>query len=161
MHHPRCGEPTFFAEKILKSFWALQLFEDIVTYEKQYQDQIGGQQVSLIDIGPKYHTIRAGNRFSPGDWFSPRVWSGRPYRSKQIIVAPDIEVKKVFGFEICGGEFIIEDRVYRGESESDYEALDKIALNDGLNRHDLLDWFKYPKPTGQMQIICWNEQIEY
>lgn len=62
---------------------------------------------------PKGHTVRAGHRFKPGDIVSLRVWgndvnpkSGRsgPYHSKQIIIAPDIQVKKTWDFEIdaCG-----------------------------------------------------------
>lgn len=44
----------------------------------------------------KEHTIRKGKRWKVGDKFSPRIWSGKPYKSKQIILAPDTEIKQVF-----------------------------------------------------------------
>jgi hypothetical protein len=44
---------------------------------------------------------------------------------------------------------------------SQEEKIESFAKNDGLNATDLLDWFKYPKPCCDNQIICWNENIEY
>lgn len=41
-----------------------------------------------VDV--KYHTIRAGNRFKKGDYFSPRIWTDKPYASKQYQFHPDI-----------------------------------------------------------------------
>ena len=41
----------------------------------------------LLEVFPSHDTIR--------------VWSGQPYQSKQIIIAPPIQVKKVWDFEIC------------------------------------------------------------
>lgn len=106
---------------------------------------------------PKHHTIRSGNRFKVGDKFSPRVWSGKPYYSKQIIIAPDIEVEKVYEFEIHGSEFKINENIYDGMN---IEILEMIAQNDGLNRQELLDWFKYPN-SFKGQIICWSDKISY
>jgi hypothetical protein len=154
-YHPRAGQPTYFVEK----FW-----ESVGLPDKEYSFNLPDEYVNYLrldDIWPKHHTIRAGHRWKPGDKFSPRVWSGTPYQSKQIIIAPDIEVKKVWDFEISGSDFRINERVFGSGSEGDFETLEKIALNDGLTRYDLLDWFKYPKPTGAMQIICWSEYVNY
>lgn len=161
-YHPKAGQPTYFVEKIAKSLHKSGLAPwDI-------PDEIFCQEMYYLSE-PKNHTIRAGNRWKVGDKFSPRVWgddinpkSGKSgaYQSKQIIIAPDIEVKKVWEFFINGGEFKIDDNIYGGESESIFELLELIALNDGLNRHDLMAWFKYPKPFSG-QIICWNENVNY
>lgn len=157
-YHPKKGKPTYFVEKITKSLhqsglapWDIP--EDIFCTEMYWIAE------------PKNHTIRAGNRFKAGDKFSPRVWSGKPYQTKQIIIAPDIEVKKVFPFEIklyhdgywidfAGNKVPIE-----------YTAdLSMLAKNDGLTVTDMIDWFINPKKKYNMmegQIICWNENINY
>jgi hypothetical protein len=87
-HHPRCGESTYFVEKI----WAS--LETSFLDQLADEDRIFNPRLSLDVFAPKHHTIRAGHRFKAGDWFSPRVWSGKPYNSKQIQFAPDIQVKK-------------------------------------------------------------------
>jgi hypothetical protein len=107
-------------------------------------------------LTPKYHTIRAGHHFKVGDFFSPRVWSGKPYASKQIQFAPDIAVKKVWDFEIRDYRYWLNRKWIGSTSDKMLE----IAINDGLGLDDLHSWFKYPKPFYG-QIICWNENINY
>jgi hypothetical protein len=105
----------------------------------------------------KHHTIRAGHRWKVGDLFSPRVWSGKPYNSKQIVIANDIQIKKIFDFELTFDDlFFINDNLYAYSSSHD--ALEALAKNDGLSQVDLLNWFNKP---FKGQIICWNENIEY
>lgn len=146
-HHPKAGQPTFFVEKILQSLSKDRIFhtpDDLKT----------NPQATMKVFQPKHHTIRAGNRFKIGDKFSPRVWSGKPYCSPQIIIAPDITVEKVWKFEIRGGTVLIDD------VEINADKINRIALNDGLDIDDFWKWFKYPQPfTGQ--IICWNLSINY
>ena len=151
-YHPRKGEETFFVEK----FW-----EGI---GESYFDQY--KEARLGNFEPKYHTIRAGNRWKVGDKFSPRVWSGKPRRSKQIIIAPDIEIKKIWDFEMdeCGifsidSKYLLYDFL---SSEMDPEI--KLAKNDGLSQDDFFHWFmpNFNKPKAfKGQIICWNENINY
>ena len=105
---------------------------------------------------PKNHTIRSGNRWKVGDWFSPRIWSGKPYRSPQTTIYDDVEVKKVWDFEIGEeGRFI----GINGKRLTPTE-LEALAGNDALMYQDFLRWFQYPKPF-KGQIICWNENVEY
>lgn len=161
-YHPKKGKGTNFIEKFLTSIGLENLTK------KQFEDcetlicgEAKGVLPEMIELyTPKHHTIRAGNRFKAGDYFSPRVWSGKPYNSKQIILAPDTEIKKVWNFKINRGGFYINDRLYDGEMEGHFELLEEIAKNDGLNRHDLIAWFKYPK-SFDGQIICWNKNVNY
>src|SRR3989304_2910881 len=92
-YHPRRGELTYFREKLLIGFglsgYDMKSFPITLDYKSEKEWWWA-----------KYHTIRAGNRWKVGDMFSPRVWSGKPYNSKQIIIAPDIEVMKIWDFEI-------------------------------------------------------------
>jgi hypothetical protein len=158
-YHPRAGEPTYFVEKVWNS-----IAYDLNIYAEQFPipyKELGIDFSKIKDTDQKHHTIRAGHRWKVGDKFSPRVWSDKPYRSKQITFAPDIEVKKTFDFGFRAGAFYLGDRIYDGEVEGHHELLNLIAHNDGLSKEDLLQWFRYPKSTGEMQIICWNENINY
>lgn len=158
--HPRKGEPTFFLEK----FWASigMKDEEIISqfiWPSDWFDQ---------EHQPKHHTIRAGNRFKVGDKFSPRVWSGKPYNSKQIIIAPDTEVKKVWTFEIVPAlwfdECVFKIDGCQVSSKDDYK---KLTSNDGLDQMDFAYWFLGTNMTDSRrkpfdgQIICWNDKIEY
>lgn len=154
--HPRAGEPTHFAEKILKGlsipdYWSW--FDNANCHcGADHHEFIRSFNYTIFDI--KHHTIRAGNRFKVGDKFSPRVWSGKPYASKQIQFAPDLEVKKVWDFRNDEkGRFFIND-VLVNPLHSD------ISKNDGLSLEDFLNWFPSEK-VFEGQIICWSDQIEY
>jgi hypothetical protein len=163
-YHSRKGEPTYFVEKIWKSILDQNI--DFANYLYDAAKLLGKYQYAdealykVDNETPKHHTIRAGHRWKVGDKFSPRVWSGKPYQSKQIIIAPDIEVKKVWDFEIKDKDVLL-DEICINCDEISLDTLNSVARNDGLNLTDLMDWFKWPKPTGEMQIICWNEKINY
>ncbi len=177
-YHPKVGEPTFFVEKFwnsvtkdrphfLMSYYAICNFNEKMEESAKPLLWDFWKTTKKADevTEAKHHTIRAGHRFKVGDKFSPRVWgndinpkSGKsgPYHSKQIIIAPDIEVKKVWDFDkdLLSKNFILNGK----EISPDY--LMDVAKNDGLELADLLLWFKYPKPF-EGQVICWNEKLTY
>jgi hypothetical protein len=158
-YHPKAGQPTYFVEKVVKSLhWDAKY--PPVPLQAPFDSDI------YINVAPKHHTIRAGHRFKVGDKFSPRVWSGKPYGSKMIQFAPDIEVKKVwcFEFDVNGVSLI----ALPGEQLKylDDGVEETIAKNDGLEYNDFLEWVIMPyyrkgKELGPLQIICWNETINY
>lgn len=147
--HPRKGELTRFPEKI----WA-----GLADRTDHVMDHIdfGSYPMDFhiyYNAVPKYHTIRAGDRWKVGDWFTPRIWSGKPYNSKTIIFGPPLEVKKVWDIEICISSNIFIDG-------KEFCACNRLADNDGLSISDFRDWFPLGK-TLDGQIICWNDKIEY
>ncbi len=157
-YHPRKGEPTYFVEQIWNSLNELKL---PVPKNKDLPHDFMWSILPLSNYGAKHHTIRAGNRWKVGDKFSPRVWSGKPYNSKQIIIAPDIEIKKVWdvNFRIKGS---INFRIVNHRYHFDHEKMKLLAKNDGLSYRDFMDWFCNGKEWGfSGQIICWNENINY
>jgi hypothetical protein len=119
-YHPQIGQPTHFVEQILNA-------KNINYHKHDYFDMLVElNRNSDIDLNTlsnfaqilsgsirrtecKNHTIREGNHFKVGDKFSPRVWSGLPYKSKQIIFAPDIEVKQVSALPSKCGEWQLVD----------------------------------------------------
>lgn len=152
-YHPKKGQPTYFVEKFLAScadcIEGFQIPEELEAYDFHvYYNSIG-----------KHHTIREGSRFTVGEKFSPRIWSGKPYNSKQIIISPDTEIKKIFDFEMDeNGVYSINGKYI---NEKTYPIL---AKNDGLNELEMHAWFmpnfNKPKPF-KGQIICWNDKINY
>ncbi len=171
-YHPRAGEFTYFVEKFHWWFFTCDWCEDASVSdmlhiinphlpEKMIDDFIDSLDTEGNYEGvEKHHTIRAGHRFKEGDSASIRTWSGKPYASKQIILAPDIVIPKISDFKISGGAFLINEKTYEGETEGDHELLETIALNDGLTKSDFLAWFKYPNPFDG-QVIYWDEKIKY
>lgn len=170
-YHPRAGEPTYFIEKVVGGLVANDVKGCDTPLIKSLRDS-GLLSISVLNeitkgtyAQYKHHTIRAGHRWKVGDKFSPRVWSGIPYRSKQIPFAPDIEVKKVWDFKIV----LVEDGILRSyEMQIDGELRHtgmEVFNNDGLAYNDFCDWFKMDSAKKTIhfdgQIICWNETINY
>lgn len=168
-YHPKAGQPTYFVEKLLNGLSELQFNFDtglIPAWSSDFCESI----IAGIEC-TKFHTIRAGNRWKAGDKFSPRVWSGKPYRSEQIILTPDIEVLKVWDITISKSPnwFGIYFLTINNKTRVSYDAnsknwdnffVQRLAENDGLSVIDFSEWFKMPNNfTGQ--IICWNSKIEY
>lgn len=159
-YHPKAGEPTRFIEKIYASLADNVEGFKIPNSANDYWDWHEYYNCTK----PKHHTIRAGQRWKVGDKFSPRVWSGKPYQSKQIIIAPDIEVKKVWDVRIDLADqyesiFLIDDNGDEKDVDSSI-----IAKNDGLTEQDFYDWFDTPKNRKEVfagQVICWTDSIEY
>ncbi len=160
-YHPRKGEPTCFVEKIYNGLeidfhdrsW-VGLLNDLNNGIMPILAEFVFGGIDYKETGTKGHTIRIGNRWKAGDKFSPRVWSGKPYRSKQIIIAPDIEVKKTFDFSITkkNGYMI------NGNGYNTISTIGIVAGNDGLATDDFELWFA-KEFSGQ--IICWNNNINY
>jgi hypothetical protein len=157
--HPRKGEPTFFVEKIVKGLHeqGLRPFDVNCDFDEQMYYIANG----------KHHTIRAGERWKAGDWFSPRVWSGKPYASKQIEFAPPIQIKKVWKFTMRPSLWFDECEYFINGEKFGGDELEKVAENDGLGIVDFALWFagKNAASTSRKpfngQILCWNEAIEY
>ncbi len=169
-YHPRKGQETFFMEKIWKgldtgnrrdgeySVWTnipRQMKDGHWQLPHLWRDQMLDKK-----FYPKYHTIRAGNRWKAGDVFSPRIWSGLPYRSKQIEFAPPITIKQVIDVHI---EIEAPNYTYIlvPQKKDTYIMLpaNDVARNDGLSYDDFQDWFK-PYNEFKGQIIIWGD-VDY
>lgn len=154
--HPRAKQPTYFVEKVFNSF--LMCGYSIMPKSMPLAFL---ESLSKEEFHAKHHTIRAGNRFKVGDKFSPRVWSGQPYRSPQITIAPDIEIKKIWDFEIKNFSFYLNGKSFYVQHSSEFHThLELLAKNDGLSVQDLFAWFKIPCEF-KGQIICWNQNVNY
>ena len=151
-YHPKAGQPTYFVEQIYNSLFS----------KNNLMDYPNGLEIDDTIMGVKKHTIRNGNRWKVGDKFSPRVWSDKPYNSKQIILCEDLEIKKVFDFEIkiveVDGGFA--SKGFLNDKRVSPDFLMEIAENDGLLLEDFLAWFQFPK-SFKGQVICWSDAVSY
>lgn len=203
-YHPKAGQATRFAEKFTNAIYPNPRanFHDVEERIHKLNPHLGHTvgdgfvpHESLrrflngfhpYEKGIKGHTIRAGNRWKEGDMFSPRVWgtdvnpkSGRsgPYHSKQIILAPDQRVVRVYPVTLeqsvnhSDNSQWIRVIIGRGPDIEIAEIIHEttiqipvmvVAKNDGLTDRDFIDWFILSpsfKKTKRFegQIICWNE----
>lgn len=181
--HPKEGQPTMFVEKIWNSlnveafnetfWWPGEEYTEEYDFNKQLPCGTVSKFLSSLtnryDIGEKVHTIRSGSRWQVGDMISLRVWSDKPYRSKQIEFA-QVEVKKVWDFELrpmrLNGEILIMGFI-NGELVTNEQAIE-LANNDGLNIIDFDKWlcpdgtkFIVNLPVFTGQIICWSSKPNY
>lgn len=157
--HPKASLPTFFVEKIWQGLNSFPLMSDeIATPDPRLEEHLKNHYTKFYD--PKWHTIRGGSRWKVGDWFSPRIWSGKPYRSQQIQFSLPIQIKKIWDFEMdLNGVYSINGKYWM----EDHECAE-LALNDGLTVEDMMYWFmpNFNKPkVFKGQILSWSEEIEY
>lgn len=175
-YHPKAGQPTYFVEKVSNYTWdAVEIpdfggcgYLDALIHlnpsidEKQLEEFNDACNPEIKEV--KSHTIRLTDRWKKGDYASLRVWgndvnpkSGRrgAYHSKQVIICPDIEIVNVWEIESTGN-----NHLYLNGKSINVLDVEILAMNDGLNYQDLIDWFKYPKPF-KGQVICWNENVKY
>lgn len=155
-YHPKAGQPTYFVEKFRKSRHLSG--ERPIDIECEFSEEI------YFMCEPKHHTIRAGHHWKKGDCFSPRVWSGKPYNSKQIVIAPDTLITDCWDVVIFAEPYQTTICLPT-EIHSQYQmlSLGEVAKNDGLTIEDFESWFN-PKRKSiefQGQIICWNPQLKY
>ena len=156
--HPKAGQPTYFVEKVWDSIG--RDLDTAIAYVKAVHD------LHVGDHCPKHHTIRFGRRWKDGDMASLRVWSGKPYRSPQIAIAPDVRLRVVdIWVDYDNGAIFYNDgiHVYICTLNHVNPNLKLLAANDGLSSQDFLDWFGVGKKAGiqEAQILIWGDVNEY
>jgi len=125
--HPKSGFETNFVEKILNGKKVHTIRPNVEYWKKVlFEVQLGNAILSI------------------------RYWTGKPYISKQKIVA-NLTDEHCIGYEIINLKNIIK---------YDNEFLHLIASNDGLEVKDFLDWFKYEK-LKEHQIIIHFSPMRY
>jgi hypothetical protein len=158
------GEPTNFIAKIWKSIVFLNCKyqpaseripqpKHLLLFPSQYE-LLSQYLIShhVFDIGEelycKNHTIRAGNRWEEGDYASLRIWSGKPYNSKQIEFTQEVLIEKVYDFKIRNNKVYVNGKQFKNRK------LLNLVRNDGLT---LEQFWKFFDKDFTGQIICWND----
>jgi len=164
--HDSAGNKTLFVEKILNT---LDINYSSISYKNWLiNNNPNIDEKTINDFfdnleqtdKTKSHTVRKGQSIKKGELVSFRVWSEKPYRSKQIKFAPDIKVN-IFPVKFDDLGF-----VYLNDSP-DYLKHDKqsiLAKNDGLTNIEFMNWFflrQKPFKGFEGQVICWDSKIEY
>ncbi len=176
-YHSKAGEPTFFVEKILNKLgidYSGKAYYEMLIELNRNNPKVNLSMLAIFQTylfrnieSSKLHTIRSGHNVKVDDLRSPRVWIAKPYTETQIIFAPDIQVKKVWDFDIKWEsnyeQFFINGTCVSDCTKEDWfnsGLIELIAKNDGLGIVDFLDWFKFPSNFSG-QIVAWDEKIEY
>lgn len=166
-YHPKAGQPTWFIEELWKNFYPDGVPKDLFN-KMEFAFPVGefwGFNTIFPTIIPKIHTIRKGNRWKAGDLASLRVWSGKPYNSKQVIIVDhDVKIVKTYEFRKRGRSIFIDEKqiplllatIGHGTIKQQTD-LRLLAKNDGLEVKDFLDWFNKPNFSGQ--IICFSDPL--
>jgi hypothetical protein len=163
--HPMKGQPTYFVEKILKSF-DIRIDEiDLDSLNPNVDFKILDEVRKRIDENqlnfsrPKLHTIRAGHRFKVGEFFKPCIWylPGSYYTkgNVQIQFFEPIVVAQTWDFDITSDQYIS----INGITAFGGTIINNLAMNDGLDSESLRQWFNKKPLNGQ--VICWNENLKY
>ena len=125
-HKLRAGEPTEFVQKIKDKIKIHTIRENYALWSARIDD------VMMWEAE-----------------LSVRVWSGKPYRSKQVevlrLTANEVNIEVLQLREIEG-----EKIAFIGNQQVDLEA---IAKNDGLSMEDFNEWFKGMKLGHDYAII--------
>lgn len=154
-YHQKSGKPTYFVEKFFKSLFIMKCIPTELATDFNFA------VMNDENYMPKHHTIRSGNRWKVGDKFSPRVWSDKPYHSKQIILCEDVEIKQIYQIRIWR-ESPLNWRIYINSQIISAPKITELAKNDGLSHKDLLEWFNVPvEKNFEGQIICWSDAVSY
>jgi hypothetical protein len=87
VYHPKAGQPTEFVQKILLSLIEvghISMSKSVEIGQKYgFPGFFSINDVRKLDLSPKHHTIRAGNRWKEGEWFSPASGAVSPtHRSR-------------------------------------------------------------------------------
>jgi len=152
-YHPKAGKPTLFPEKI----WKALLDADIDVADNIYEvgQKLGNYQyvdevlMTVDNLEPKLHTIRSGKRWKTGDKASLRIWEDKPYLSKQIVIAPDVELT------VRDIEIDADYPVFIDGKAIDAVKIEYLAKNDGLSYIDMVHWFNKLPFSGQ--ILCFSK----
>jgi hypothetical protein len=156
-YHPKAGQPTFFVEKIWKRLEMLFPDDREIAGTLSPDLMLNAAEISPEDDIPKSHTIRAGSRWKKHEKFSPRIWSGAAYRSRQITIAGDLMIENIWSIIILPStEIFIDGQPYGFYGSPEIE---RLAYNDGLRVSDFEAWFSRLPFEGQ--IICWDPHVEY
>ena len=142
--HPRKGEPTRFFDKFLAG------------------QALSRGEVWLVDA--KLHTIRANYplwvkriaEIQRGEAvLSVRQWSGKPYASKQKLIA---NLTKDDGVGIQKLQLEVADKLFgkyhaRIDDGCGSASIIELATNDGLSLEDWKEWFKNYELSKPLAII--------
>jgi hypothetical protein len=165
--HPSAGKPTYFVEQILNmmnvEYQSPGYLEELQKLNSKSLSQgalttgILKDFINSLDMDQdnrKTHTVRAGNRWKAGDCFSPRVWSGRPYTSPQIIIGPDIKIPRITKIIITKeGVVYLGEQIVCNLNNKQHLSTLGIARRDGLSEEDFIAWFFGEALEGQVVFM--------
>lgn len=107
----------------------------------------------LVLTGQKKQTVRPKPKRIPvnGDILDARMWTGKPYRSKQKFLC-DAIIRETALVEI------VAEGIWLSERKLNCNEIWKFAKDDGFNTpQDMIDWFNYQYGLPfEGMVIYWD-----
>ena len=168
-------KPTYFVEKCLSGIFNKDRYpqrrdrvNNLMDCIRNYKNAFRGQYDSVIDLQnptleviPKLHTIRPGNRFKEGTKLHFKQWTGRPYHSPNYNFAPVIECISGQSFEVLWynqdsdyPEIKIDKQSFFAYEKEGWSVINELVLNDGFESVE--SFFNYFSSDFKGQIIHWT-----
>ena len=138
--HPRKGEPTGFREKFLAAIKQLKgEWWKLHTIRANYE--LWAKRIAEVQRGEAVLSVRQ--------------WSGKPYVSKQELIA---NLTKDDGVGIQKLQLEVADKLFgkyhaRIDDGCGSASIIELATNDGLSLDDWKDWFRHYDHTKPLAII--------
>lgn len=159
------GKPTYFVEKILKSFDGKDCTEDdeLMLKEAIYLELLS--PFKYDEVKPKLHTIREdkNDRWKPGVMIDFFINARQPnmFRFAPRIPVVSVQKIKIVHF-LAEAHIYIDDSFYgeiffNGNKEIDGYAvnIEELAINDGFD--DVEDFIAYFNKDFTGKIIHWTD----
>ena len=145
--HSRAGQETGFRSKFLKAINIEDVnSEDMFFFNKNNVYKLHTIRRNYELWAKRFREISEGRAI-----LSVRQWTGKPYQSKQTIIA---ELGKNEGIGIERLDFPLHRLTSPAINFNPYLSTDwEMAHNDGLDYDDWLNWFKGYDLTKTMVII--------
>lgn len=136
--HKRIGEPTCFRQK----------FEN-------------KDKIHTIRANKKLWFERLDNIYNHDAILSIRQWSGKPYASKQIVLADLTAENACVGVQelvfedndVMKPRIVVEPNLFAPEGKLIPVEPELLANNDGLSLEDWVEWFKSYDLSKPMAVI--------
>jgi len=137
------GKPTRFPEKIVAG---LRFAPGSIIW-----DDYPISERTCFGLTPKTTTIRSNYEYwksKEGQLIQPFFWSGKPYRSKQVVFCPEVRLAKVWYARITNRRSIVLANHYRGISRIFWtpEDFEYFTQHEGFDHPDHF-WMWFDKDT--------------
>lgn len=150
--HFREGQFTNFVELIWSAYPPTLVKEWKAKFDPESKYFDYGKYGGLYNTGgiSKGTTIRAGFRWNVGDVFQPRIWTGKPYASKQVAFMPELKVLGVQKFErrpsVTDGKSaaLAHAESFLNDVRLTWPQFKRVAEHDGLSGTGLMEWLDVP-----------------
>lgn len=144
--HPKAGQDTYFEIKLQNGIKGYA--SDMLLYYDKDFNIVSERKIHTIRTNYTLWSERIKEVQAGKAVISIRQWTGKPYQSKQQeirkITKEDNPAVEFLRMDLNTEECYVSDR--KGHPFTKEIDIEQLAINDGLNVYDFIDWFHSIKP---------------